>query len=313
MIQVEGLTKSYGPVRALDSVTFQVAHGEIVGLLGPNGAGKTTTMRVLTTYVAKDEGRVSLAGLDLDDDPLAVRRIVGYLPESAPLYHEMRVADYLRFVAKIRGLSPVLRRDRLAAMVETCGLEPEWGRPIGELSKGFRQRVGLAQALLHDPEILVLDEPTSGLDPNQIVEIREVMRRIGHEKTILLSTHILPEAQATCGRVLILNRGKLVADERTDRLVVGEAEEYVVSVKGSGPTARRALEASPGVFAIEEISATGGSCCFRVKGRVADGLTLGEGLFRAAVEAGLVLTEMRQETRSLEDVFKQLTSGESQR
>ena len=211
-IVVKHITKRYGPQKAVDDVSFTVKTGEIVGFLGPNGAGKSTTMKAITCYLAPNEGDIQVGGKSIHRDPEDIKRSIGYLPESNPLYTEMPVVDYLRFIAEIHGLEKDRIRDRIRHMVEVCGLEGEKHKKIGELSKGYRQRVGLAQALIHDPEVLVLDEPTTGLDPNQIVEIRELIRKIGREKTVLLSSHILAEVEATCDRILIINKGRIVAD-----------------------------------------------------------------------------------------------------
>ncbi|MGH7150401.1 MAG: ABC transporter ATP-binding protein, partial [Planctomycetota bacterium] len=209
MIRVQGLTKHYGPVVALEGVSFEIGRGEVVGFLGPNGAGKTTTMKILTGYLHADRGGAEVAGHSVFREPLAVKRQIGYLPESTPLYAEMRVDHYLDFVGSVRGIAAGDRRGALDRVVGACALEGVMKKQVGELSRGYRQRVGLAQALLHDPPILVLDEPTSGLDPNQIVEIRGLIRSLASRKTILLSTHILPEVRETCRRVLILHEGRI--------------------------------------------------------------------------------------------------------
>lgn len=212
LIEVRGLVKCYGPLRAVDGLSFLVRRGEIVGLLGANGAGKTTLLRILTCYLAADEGTVRVAGYDVETQALEVRRRLGYLPENAPLYHEMRVEEFLNFVARIRGLSRAERRERVSRAVLACGLAPKFKAPIGTLSHGYRQRVGIAQALLHEPDLLILDEPTSGLDPFQLQEFRELLLELGKRRTVLLSTHVMQEVEAICGRVLILKRGKLIAD-----------------------------------------------------------------------------------------------------
>ena len=217
MIQVNHLTKSFGSERAVDDISFDVARGEVVGFLGPNGAGKSTTMRVLTCYLPPTSGSVSIDGRSVVGDSLAVRSMIGYLPETTPLYAEMTVTDYLKFIARLRGMTVEAERSRLPYVSAVCGLEGVLTKQIENLSKGFRQRVGLAQAMLHDPEILILDEPTSGLDPNQIVEIRELIQSLGEQKTVILSTHILPEVQASCDRVLIIDKGKIVADYHVQR------------------------------------------------------------------------------------------------
>jgi ABC-2 type transport system ATP-binding protein len=212
LVDVNHLVKTYGPLRAVDDLTFQVKRGEIVGLLGPNGAGKSTTMKVLTCYLVADGGTATVAGVSIDDDPVQVRRHIGYLPENAPLYTEMRVRDYLDFVGSVRSMDGARRKSRIDWAVEACGLQPKYMSPIGNLSRGFRQRVGLAQAVLHDPDLLILDEPTSGLDPIQLIEIRKLIMEIGKTKTVIFSTHIMQEVEAVCSRAMIINRGKLAAD-----------------------------------------------------------------------------------------------------
>src|SRR3954469_19259850 len=218
MIDIQGLTKRFGTTEALKGLSFEVAKGQVVGFLGPNGAGKTTTMRILAGYSTPTQGTARVGGLDVTQDTLAARKLIGYLPESNPLYEEMMVVDFLRFTAEVREVPAETRSARIRRAVERCGLGQVLGKDIGQLSKGYRQRVGLAQAILHEPELLILDEPTSGLDPNQIVEIRNLIKELGREKTVILSTHILSEVQSTCTRVLIINGGKLVADDAPERL-----------------------------------------------------------------------------------------------
>jgi ABC-2 type transport system ATP-binding protein len=211
MIHVQNLVKLYGDFIAVDGISFDIKKGEIVGFLGPNGAGKTSTMRVLTCYLPATSGEVTINGYDAFEDPYHVKKSIGYLPENAPLYLDMKVEEYLDYVADIRGISPSQRKKRILEIAHRTGLTPRLRQEIGHLSKGFRQRVGLAQALIHDPEVLILDEPTSGLDPNQIIEIRSLIKEIGKQKTIIFSTHILSEAEATCDRLFIINKGRIVA------------------------------------------------------------------------------------------------------
>lgn len=218
LVNVENLVKLYGPLRAVDGLTFQVRRGEIVGLLGPNGAGKSTTMKVLTCYIAADAGTVEVAGISVDEDPVGVRRHVGYLPESAPLYEEMRVRDFLDFIGRMRRLSAARRRERIDWAIGVCGLKPKYMAPVCTLSRGYRRRVGLAQAVLHDPDILILDEPTSGLDPVQLIEIRRLIHELGKTKTVFFSTHVMQEVEAVCSRALIVNRGRLAADDSPEEL-----------------------------------------------------------------------------------------------
>ncbi len=217
-IVVENLTKKYGDQKAVDNISFEVHTGEVVGFLGPNGAGKSTTMKMITCYMAPTSGRIFLEGLDVDKDPEEIKKKIGYLPENNPLYTEMAVIDYLRFCAEIQGVEKDKISQRIHEMVDVCGLGLEKHKRIGELSKGYRQRVGLAQAMIHNPEVLILDEPTTGLDPNQIIEIRKLIKELGKEKTVILSSHILSEVEATCDRILIINRGKIVADGTSETL-----------------------------------------------------------------------------------------------
>ena len=309
MIQVENLTKRYGPTVAVDDVTFTVKTGEILGFLGPNGAGKTTTMKVLTCFMPPTAGTVKIDGLDVFEQSLEVRRKIGYLPESAPLYTEMNVLEYLSFVAGLRGMSKSRLRSQLEAMVGLCGLSGVTKKEIGELSKGYRQRVGLAQAMIHDPELLILDEPTSGLDPNQIVEIRNLIRRMGEEKTVILSTHILPEVQATCDRVLIISRGKLVADGSPNELTGQFRGDETVELAVTGPTAaelQSTLGRLPGVAWLEVHD--GPEITAKITAERATDLR--ESVFRAVVGAGWTLLELHREKTSLEQVFRQLTATE---
>ena len=224
LVEVHNLVKTYGPLRAVNDLSFTIKAGEIVGLLGPNGAGKSTTMKMLTCYLAPTSGSASIAGINVNDDALEVRKHIGYLPEHAPIYLDMRVADYLDFAGRVRGLSTARRKDRIDWAVNACGLQAKYMATIGTLSRGFRQRVGLAQAVLHDPDLLILDEPTSGLDPIQLIEIRKLIMEVGKTKTVLFSTHIMQEVEAVCNRAIIINRGKLVADDTP------------AALRGSAPT-----------------------------------------------------------------------------
>jgi ABC-2 type transport system ATP-binding protein len=245
MIEVERVTKRYGPVKAVDRISFAVGRGEIVGFLGPNGAGKTTTMRILTTFFPPTNGKARLGGFDVLDQPLEVRKRVGYLPENVPLYPEMRVREFLRFRAKLKDVPRAQRRAAIGGVIERCGLVEVQDRMLGQLSKGFRQRVGLAEAMLHDPDILILDEPTAGLDPIQIREVRALIRELGQRHTILLSTHIMPEVEAVCGRVILIARGRIAIDEQLETIRKGTA--LLVEARGPADAMRKVIQAVPGV------------------------------------------------------------------
>jgi ABC-2 type transport system ATP-binding protein len=301
MIKVNNLKKSFSAVKALDGISFSVAKGEVLGFLGPNAAGKTTTMRILTGYLAADDGEVEIAGYDVKKEPLEVKRRLGYLPENAPLYCEMEVSDFLSFVAEVRGVS----KSKIKETTESCGLSDVYRRPIGELSRGFRQRVGLASALLHDPEILILDEPTAGLDPIQIIEIRSLIKEIGKEKTIILSTHILPEAQSTCNRVIIINKGKIVGCGTPEELSsMIKTRNFYITLKGNEVSQK--IERIPSAERIERLSSKEGEERLRIR----TSMDLAEELFHFAVRENLVLKELKSEEASLEDVFLSLTRDE---
>jgi ABC-2 type transport system ATP-binding protein len=312
MIEVEGLTKNYGPTRAVNEVSFSVRRGEVLGFLGPNGAGKSTTMKILTCYIAPTAGRAMVAGHDVFDDSLEVRKRVGYLPEDTPIYRDMTVLEFLQFTAAVRGMPSDKARGRIKEIGTRCGLGDVAGKLVGELSKGYRQRVGLAQAILHDPDIVILDEPTSGLDPNQIVEIRQLIKEIGREKTVILSTHILPEVQATCSRIVIINGGKLVADGTPDELRArerGGRYRVVVESNGVGKEAiRERLASLSGVARCTLLGAEEGSHAFAIDAAAASDLR--KPIFRAAVDNRWTLLELARESASLEDVFRNLTTGE---
>jgi ABC-2 type transport system ATP-binding protein len=312
MIEVANLTKRYGATTAVDDVSFTVKTGEILGFLGPNGAGKTTTMKILTCFMPATQGRVTVDSLDVFDHSLEVRRKIGYLPESAPLYTDMTVTEYLSFVAGIRGIPKSQWKSRLDAIVTVCGLTEVRRREIAELSKGFKQRVGLAQAMIHNPDILILDEPTSGLDPNQIVEIRNLIKKLGEEKTVILSTHILPEVQATCDRVLIISRGKLVADGSPDELTSQFHGDEQIQLCVSGTTPDLLRSALTGLSGIAWLEVSGGK---EVQARITAerGTDLRERLFRCVVDQGWTLLELHRERTSLEQVFRQLTGAEVKR
>ncbi|MDH4281785.1 MAG: ABC transporter ATP-binding protein [Myxococcales bacterium] len=313
MIDARELTKHYGSVTALKNATFHVNRGEVVGFLGPNGAGKTTTMKILTCFIAPSGGTARVAGADIFDDPIAVRQAIGYLPESTPLYTEMLVLEYLEFVGRMRGLSGSNLQARLRAVVGETSLGEVIGKSIGELSKGFRQRVGLAQALIHEPPVLILDEPMSGLDPNQASEIRELIRQIGRERTVILSTHNLAEVQVTCGRVLIISQGQLVADDTPSELAARAGKpRFLATLQQNGHTEsdiRKAFAVIGGAQSVrQQAGASAGEMVVEVvpKGNQ----DLRADIFRAAVSANLVLLGLEQRGENLEDVFRQLTTGD---
>jgi ABC-2 type transport system ATP-binding protein len=309
VIEVRGLSKSYGPVEAVQDVSFSVGGGEIVGLLGPNGAGKTTIMKILTCYLFPSGGTARVNGRDVFEDPLAVKECVGYLPESAPLYPDFTVREYLDFIADARRLSGPARAERLAWVVEECGLAGVVDRGIDELSKGFRQRTGLAQAMLHDPRVLILDEPTTGLDPHQIVEIRELIRRLGREKTVILSTHILQEVEAVCQRILILDKGRIVAQGTREEIEGTLKGEVLIdlTLKG-GPPDTDALAGLDGVrTVISSRSLPSGITDLRLS--LAPDSGAEERLFDWAVARGLKILAMVPQRLSLEDIFITLTES----
>jgi ABC-2 type transport system ATP-binding protein len=307
MIRVERLTKRYAAVRAVDGISFEIGRGEIVGLLGPNGAGKTTTMRILTTFLAPTSGRAALAGHDVLDEPLEVRRHVGYLPESVPLYPEMRTREYLNFRAKLKDVPRARRRAAVDEVIARCGLEDVENRVLGHLSKGYRQRVGLAEAMVHDPDILILDEPTAGLDPIQILEVRGLIRDLGDRHTILLSTHILSEVEAVCSRVVIIARGRIAEDERLDRLRTGST--IIVEARGPAEAIRQALQTAPGVEQVTPTGTEDGVAGFEVRTR--DGADLREPLGQRVASNGWPLRRLDLRRVTLEDRFIQAVTRES--
>ncbi|MCX6269564.1 MAG: ATP-binding cassette domain-containing protein [Bacteroidetes bacterium] len=305
-VSVENLTKSYGFQKAVDNISFKVNTGEIVGFLGPNGAGKTTTMKIITCFMAPNMGDVKVGGISVQANPEAVKRHIGYLPETNPLYKEMPVIDYLQFVAEIQHVPKSRIRDRIFEMVNVCGLKHEKYKKIGELSKGYQQRVGLAQALIHDPEVLILDEPTSGLDPNQIVEIRELIKKIGREKTVILSSHILAEVEATCDRILIISKGQLVADGTASTLRKQAQDKEIVKVTiedGNNEEIYRSLQALETVELVDLLPHH--TQAFEVQSRMS--MNSRRAIFKLCVEKGWSLTEMTPVERKLEEVFRDLT------
>jgi ABC-2 type transport system ATP-binding protein len=308
MIEVQQLTKRYGPTLAVSDVSFEVRKGEVLGFLGPNGAGKTTTMRVITGYLPPSSGRVTVAGRDVVEESLEARKHVGYLPENPPVYTDMRVNEYLAFVGRIKGVSRRELRSRVREASERCAITDVQSRQIGKLSRGYRQRVGLAQALIHNPDVLVLDEPTAGLDPKQIIETRELIRRLSGQHTVVLSTHILPEVSKTCDRVVVINAGKVVAvgtpEELTRRLQ--GFESVLVTAEGPVGEIKSKLETVEGVSLVEEREALNGRVTLEVHaGREKD---VRSELARAVVESQWRLLELRTSGMSLEDIFLKLTT-----
>ncbi len=308
MIEAIGLFKRYGSTEAVKDVSFTVNSGEIVGLLGPNGAGKTTIMKILTCYLFPSGGTARVAGHDVFDSPLEVKKAVGYLPESAPLYQDLTVAEYLSFIADARGLEGKRRKERLSAAVGECGLSGKENDGINTLSKGYRQRVGIAQAILHDPAVLILDEPTSGLDPHQIIEIRELIKSLGREKTVILSTHILQEVEATCGRILILNEGRIAAQGTKEEIELELRGEVLLdlTLRGIGVKDAQGAAGIQGVRAL--ISAEGGEGgAVLVRLSLAPDSGAEERVFDWAVSAGAKILAMVPRRLSLEDIFIKLT------
>jgi ABC-2 type transport system ATP-binding protein len=311
VIEVQQLTKRYGPFTAVDGVSFNVGKGEILGFLGPNGAGKTTTMRILTGYMPPTEGRARVAGFDLQEQPVEAKQRIGYLPETPPLYPDMTVREYLRFVARIKGVPGAEQAARVTAVMQRTHVADMANRHCGKLSKGYRQRVGLAQALIHNPDVLVLDEPTAGLDPKQIIETRELIRSLGGDHTIVLSTHILPEVAQTCQRVVIINKGRVVAEDTPENLTArlqGAASVYV-EIDAQGADAQAVLNAIPGVTSVSVSAQHGVSTGFEVQSE--RGLDVRRSVAQAVVGAGLGLVELRPMRMSLEEIFLQLTTTDT--
>lgn len=311
MISIKNLTKKFGETVALDDISFEVRKGEVLGFLGPNGSGKTTTMRIITGFISPTSGTVEIEGIDAVENSLKVRKKIGYLPENNPLYSEMLTSEYIEFIADIRKIEG--RTEKIKDVVNTCGIAEVWNRPIGELSRGYRQRVGLAQTLIHEPEILILDEPTAGLDPNQIAEIRSLIKKIGRERTIILSTHILPEVTVTCDRVVIINRGKIVAQGTLNELEEQAKGKQTIYTKIKGPRelVLTQLKNLAGVTAAE-VTDQEKEAVYGYRLEVNAQYDLREPIFNAAVKNNWVLLELEQETVSLEDVFRELTTKEEE-
>jgi ABC-2 type transport system ATP-binding protein len=300
-IQVQNITKVYGTQKALSDVSFQVSSGEVVGFLGPNGAGKTTMMKILTCFIPQTSGQARVCGYDVSEQSLEVRKNVGYLAENNPLYYDMYVKEYLLFVAELHKLKKA--KERVKEIINITGLEIEQKKKIGALSKGYRQRVGLAQALIHQPRVLILDEPTSGLDPIQLVEIRNLIKEIGKEKTVMLSTHIMQEVEAVCSRVIIIHKGKIVADRPTAELQKSRVDRQIITVEFAKPTTRDALENISGVCEASRVLGTGN--VWRITAKAEKDIRAE--IFQFAVQNQLTVLTLQKEEQNLEDVFRELT------
>ncbi|MBN1932609.1 MAG: ATP-binding cassette domain-containing protein [Desulfobacterales bacterium] len=309
MIHVENLTKYYNDFCAVDRINLDIEKGEILGLLGPNGAGKTTTLRMLTGYFLPTSGTIRVKDYSIDESLLEIKKLMGYLPESAPLYHNMLVFDYLNYVAVIRGLKQDEKISRIRELADLCGLNDIMHNSIDELSKGLKQRVGLAHAMMSDPEILVLDEPTSGLDPNQIAEIRQIIRQIGKEKTIILSTHILSEAEATCDRVVIINQGKIIADDRMENLKQSGGQENFIQISlldAEFSAVKDALSSIEGIIKVQQMDETqDGILNIRLACKTA--VDLRKTIYQAIKQTDWNLIQLYRETKNLETIFRELT------
>ena len=322
MIEVQNLTKYYKDFCAVDNISMTIRKGEILGLLGPNGAGKTTTLRMLTGYFRPDAGSIKIKNLNMPEDTIKIKNLIGYLPESAPLYHNMLVYDYLDYVAKIKGINEKEKRyDRFLQLSDLCGLSSIMSLPIANLSKGLKQRVGLAHAMMTDPEILILDEPTSGLDPNQIAEIRDIIKRIGREKTIIFSTHILSEAEATCDRIVIVNNGKKVADDTTSNLKLNAQQSSFIklSLKGALPEDAtkliKSIDSTIEVKSIDKVNNIGDvknnepaqkdTVSFEISG--SNDKDIRSDIYLKIKETDWIIVEFYKESQALEQIFKELT------
>ena len=311
MIEVQHLTKRYGPFTAVDDVSFKAERGEILGFLGPNGAGKTTTMRVLTGYMPPTEGKAIVAGYDVLEQPIEAKRRTGYLPETPPLYPDMTVADYLAFCSRIKGVPRSERASRVRSVMERTRIADVAGKHCGKLSKGYRQRVGLAQALLHNPEVLILDEPTAGLDPKQIIETRRLIKELGGDHTVILSTHILPEVSQTCHRIVIINKGRVVAVDTPDNLTarLRGSETMYVQVDGMGSDAATALSSVPGVTRVSVSDTRETVAGYEVESE--SGRDVRRELAATVVGRGWGLLELRPMRMSLEEIFLQVTTEDA--
>jgi len=307
-IQIENLSKRYGVQKAVDQLSFQVNTGEILGFLGPNGAGKSTTMKMITGYIGIGQGEIKIGDKSVREHGDDLKKHIGYLPENNPLYLDMPVIDYLRFCADLQGVSKDKTDERIRLMVRKCGLNAEKHKKIGELSKGFRQRVGLAQAMIHDPEVLILDEPTTGLDPNQIVEIRKLIRELGKEKTVILSTHILPEVEATCDRILIINKGKIVANGTAESLRKQATGREILKLRIEDGAAEQIISELRRISTVDLVEVTDRTMNrFELQSRT--GASSKREVFKLCVQKGWVLTELIPLETRLEDIFRNLTTN----
>lgn len=312
-IKVENLTKYYGTQAAVNNISFEINKGEIVGFLGPNGAGKSTTMKMITTYLTQNEGKIFVEGIDTEADSLSVRKKIGYLPETNPLYLDMNVVDYLNYAAELDGVPKLNVKSAVENVIDKCGLQDMKHKNIGQLSKGYKQRVGLAQAMINEPDVLILDEPTSGLDPNQIVEIRKLIRDLGKQKTLILSTHILQEVQATCDRVLIINNGEIVADGTPESLQAQFQGQVVIDLivkKDQSTNREKILQEIRSLKGVEQARfdmEDSLSWKFHITGK--KGHDLREDLFKKIVSHNLIILGLHQEETSLEDIFRKLTQN----
>lgn len=307
-IKLENITKIYGYQKAVDNISFNVNTGEILGFLGPNGAGKTTTMKAISCFLSPNYGDIKVGGISVLEYPEKVKKHIGYLPENNPLYNDMPVIDYLKFVAKLQGLPNEKIRDRIFEMIQICGLKGEKHKKIRELSKGYKQRVGLAQALIHDPEVLILDEPTTGLDPNQIVEIRALIKKIGREKTVLLSSHILAEVEATCDRIIIINKGKIVADGTSEELRKQAHGDEILKIQildGDKNEIFRSIQLLDSVSLVDIVNSN--ENLFEVQSK--KGMQSAKNIFNLCSKQGWYIGQLTPVETKLEDVFREVTAN----
>ena len=308
MIHIESLTKYYNDLCAVDQISFDITKGEIMGLLGPNGAGKTTTLQILTGFLRPTAGSIRVKDYSIDEDSLQIKKLLGYLPESAPLYHDMLVYDYLDYVANLRGIDSFKKTSRIRHLADLCGISEVMHKTINELSKGFKQRVGLAHAMMDDPEILVLDEPTSGLDPNQIIEIRDIIKQIGKEKTVILSTHILSEAEATCDRIVIINKGKIVANDTTQTLKQSASGSNLINISLQNAEFESVKQQLTSISEISDIvQASDDNGILNLELTCMSSADIRGDIYKKVIQTDWILLEMHQETQTLENIFRELT------